>query len=78
MSADEEPKYLLGDHGREVERLRKQHSWIQYCLKDQIVFAPIDLQKPGLKVLDVGCADGMVSIPVIVLVELNIPLTIGW
>lgn len=54
----EDPPYLLGATGRELERLRKQHTWIQTCLDGKIVYAPVDLQKPELKVLDVGCADG--------------------
>lgn len=53
-----DPEYLLAETGNELERLRKQHAWIQTCVKGQIVFAPIDLKKDGLKVLDVGCADG--------------------
>ncbi|KAF9771372.1 hypothetical protein IL306_010999 [Fusarium sp. DS 682] len=44
---------------REVERLQKQHAWVQRCLDNKIVFAPVPLDKEGLKVLDVGCADGI-------------------
>ncbi|QGI70868.1 hypothetical protein CEK27_003197 [Fusarium fujikuroi] len=44
---------------REVERLQKQHAWVQRCLNSKIVFAPIPLDKEGLKILDVGCADGV-------------------
>lgn len=55
---EKDPEYLLGETAREVERLRKQHAWLQICLKNKIVFAPIDLEKPGLRILDVGCADG--------------------
>jgi SAM-dependent methyltransferase len=54
----EDPEYLLAHTGSELERLHKQHAWIQTCLKGQIVFAPVDLKKEGMKVLDVGCADG--------------------
>lgn len=43
---------------REVERLQKQHAWVQRCLDNKIVFAPIPLDKEGLRILDVGCADG--------------------
>ena len=56
--ADENPEYLLGGTQSELERLQKQHAWLQMCLNKQIVFAPIDLKKSGLKVLDLGCADG--------------------
>jgi pseurotin biosynthesis methyltransferase len=54
----ENPKYLLAETGREVERLQKQHAWIMTGLRGQIIFAPVNVQKEGLKVLDVGCADG--------------------
>lgn len=58
MAGEQDPEYLLGATQREVERLTKQHTWIQTCLKGKIVFAPVDLQNPSLRVLDVGCADG--------------------
>lgn len=56
----ENSKYLLGPAhlDSEVKRLAKQHRWIHKALNEQIVFAPVDLQKPGLSVLDIGCADG--------------------
>ncbi|OLN96126.1 hypothetical protein CCHL11_03235 [Colletotrichum chlorophyti] len=52
--------YLAGvsDVQVELDRLRIQHCWIQTCLNERIAFAPVDLKKPGIKVLDVGCADG--------------------
>ncbi|KAM0425918.1 hypothetical protein ACHAPT_008856 [Fusarium lateritium] len=59
MSTEADPQYLLNKTNREVERLQKQHAWIQRCLNNRIVFAPVDLNKQGLKVLDVGCADGI-------------------
>lgn len=56
--ADINNKYVLeGSHG-EVARLQKQHLWFQNSLNGQIVFAPLELQQPGLRVLDIGCADG--------------------
>lgn len=58
MAAKDDPKYVLGRMKRESERLQKQHAWHQACLNGQIIFAPVDLEKPGLKVLDVGCAEG--------------------
>ncbi|KAM5349386.1 hypothetical protein ACJ41O_005891 [Fusarium nematophilum] len=58
MTDETRPQYLLNEANHEVERLQKQHRWIQRCLDDKIVFAPIQLDKPGLRVLDVGCADG--------------------
>lgn len=61
MSTEAEPQYLLKESNREVERLQKQHAWFQRCLNNQMVFAPVDLNKEELKVLDVGCADGEMS-----------------
>ncbi|CAI0643093.1 unnamed protein product [Colletotrichum noveboracense] len=54
-----DPEYLLRETNREIERLRKQHQWFQGCLNNKIIFAPVDLSDPSLKVLDVGCADGI-------------------
>ncbi|RGP70960.1 hypothetical protein FSPOR_3647 [Fusarium sporotrichioides] len=42
----------------EVERLQKQYAWIQRCIDYKIIFAPVPLHQEGLKILDVGCADG--------------------
>ncbi|KAH8669167.1 S-adenosyl-L-methionine-dependent methyltransferase [Xylariales sp. PMI_506] len=53
-----DPEYLLVRTEHELDRLRKQHRWLQLCNGGKIVFAPVDLKKQGLKVLDVGCADG--------------------
>ncbi|KAI6765713.1 hypothetical protein HG530_006783 [Fusarium avenaceum] len=43
----------------EVDRLQKQHTWVNHVLKNKIIFAPVPLNKEGLKILDVGCADGL-------------------
>lgn len=58
MAENTDPEYPLARTRREAERLHKQHVWQQICLNNQIVFAPVDLQKADLKVLDVGCAGG--------------------
>ncbi|KAF5494082.1 Methyltransferase fsdD [Colletotrichum fructicola] len=57
MPDQHDPEYLLRETKREIERLRKQHQWFKGCLENKIVFAPVDLSDPSLKVLDVGCAD---------------------
>jgi 2-polyprenyl-3-methyl-5-hydroxy-6-metoxy-1,4-benzoquinol methylase len=54
---------ILGESISEIERLVLQHRWVQKCIDDRIVFAPVDLRKPDLKVLDVGCSNGMYSTP---------------
>ena len=51
-------EYAFAKFEKEIKRLAKQHAWIQKCLGGRMVFAPVDLMKPGLRVLDMGCADG--------------------
>ncbi|KAF5691817.1 beta-glucosidase [Fusarium denticulatum] len=58
MSSENKADYPW-EISREVERLQKQHAWVQRCLDSKIVFAPIPLDKEGLRILDVGCADGV-------------------
>ena len=52
-------EYLLGDTAKEVERLQKQHAWVKKSMGNKLIFAPVDLSKPDLAILDVGCADGL-------------------
>jgi hypothetical protein len=44
----------------EVQRLRDQHDTILNAMggEDSLILPPIDLKKPGLRILDSGCADG--------------------
>ncbi|KAM0713932.1 hypothetical protein Q7P37_010895 [Cladosporium fusiforme] len=44
----------------EVQRLRDQHDTILNAMggKESLIHPPIDLTKPGLRILDSGCADG--------------------
>lgn len=44
----------------EVQRLRDQHDTILNAMggKESLILPPIDLAKPGLRILDSGCADG--------------------
>ena len=56
--ADQDRDYLMARTGPEVKRLQMQHRWFRKGTRGKIVFAPVDLQKPRLRVLDVGCADG--------------------
>ncbi|KAK0375379.1 methyltransferase [Colletotrichum limetticola] len=49
---------MVGDVQAELTRLQVQHRWIQMCLKDKIVFAPVNTTNGGLRILDMGCADG--------------------
>ncbi|KAJ4244744.1 hypothetical protein NW762_014320 [Fusarium torreyae] len=59
MSSSNDQEYLLVDTSQEVKRLQQQHAWFQRCLENKIVFAPIQMDKEGLRILDVGCADGI-------------------
>ena len=65
----QDPEYLLVNTGPELERLGKQHAWLMKTLKAQIVWAPVDTQKEGLKVLDVGCADGELLLQCLLLIS---------
>ncbi|KAK1486002.1 methyltransferase [Colletotrichum tamarilloi] len=56
--ADNQYLAMVGDVQAELTRLQVQHRWIQMCLKDKIVFAPVDTTNGGLRILDMGCADG--------------------
>ncbi|KAM0266803.1 hypothetical protein ACHAPA_006580 [Fusarium lateritium] len=58
MTMKEKPQYPF-TISSEVERLQKQHAWVNHVLKSKIVFAPVPLDKEGLNILDVGCADGI-------------------
>lgn len=62
MSSEDDPEYLFKDNKRELERLQKQHVWFMRCHENKIIFAPIGLKTPGLRILDVGCADGEVLV----------------
>ncbi|KAH8884134.1 S-adenosyl-L-methionine-dependent methyltransferase [Thozetella sp. PMI_491] len=52
-------EYMLAGIATELERLGKQHRWMLKTCNGKLIFAPVDLKKDGLKVLDIGCADGM-------------------
>ncbi|KAK1541169.1 methyltransferase [Colletotrichum paranaense] len=56
--ADNQYLAMVGDVQAELTRLQVQHRWIQMCLKDKIVFAPVNTTNGGLRILDMGCADG--------------------
>lgn len=58
MSSEDNPEYMLESTGHELDRLHKQHAWYMLCHNNRIVYAPIQLTTPGLRILDVGCADG--------------------
>ncbi|KAK9772392.1 putative Wax synthase domain-containing protein [Seiridium cardinale] len=52
------PSYFLPVNQAEAERLLSQHLVLVDALNGRIVLPPIDLTKPGLKILDSGTADG--------------------
>ncbi|KAH8773843.1 methyltransferase-like protein type 11 [Diaporthe sp. PMI_573] len=50
--------YFLPVNSIEAERLMSQHLVLIDALDGRIVLPPVDLTKPGLKILDSGTADG--------------------
>lgn len=44
----------------EQQRLEGQHEVVVYAMGKQVL-APVDFSKPGLRILDSGCANGMQS-----------------
>ncbi|KAH9906921.1 hypothetical protein F4778DRAFT_800852 [Xylariomycetidae sp. FL2044] len=52
-------EYLLPEPQKEVDRLTANDSVFAYAMKNKRVLAPLDMTKPGLKVLDSGTADGL-------------------
>jgi hypothetical protein len=51
-------EYFFARLAREIERLKAQHEWFKLRLDGKVVWAPIDLKDPNLKILDVGTANG--------------------
>jgi hypothetical protein len=54
----EEPKYILEGSPTEAQRLQLQHEIIKDAMGGKLVAAPLDLSKPGLRILDSATADG--------------------
>ncbi|KAI1115294.1 hypothetical protein F5Y14DRAFT_440624 [Nemania sp. NC0429] len=52
-------KYLLPEPQKEVDRLTANASVFAYGMNNRRVLAPLDMTKPGLKVLDSVTADGL-------------------
>lgn len=55
---DGRPSYFLPVNAAEAERLMSQHLVLIDALDGRILLAPIDIRKPGLRILDSGTADG--------------------
>ncbi|KAL1856862.1 hypothetical protein Daus18300_010625 [Diaporthe australafricana] len=55
----EEPQYLLPEPDKEIARLTEQDAVITHIMDGRRILAPIDLTKPGLRILDSGTADGL-------------------
>lgn len=50
--------YILPEPDKEVQRLTANDSVFLHAMKGKRILAPIDLSKPGLKILDSATADG--------------------
>jgi hypothetical protein len=55
-------EYILEASPTETERLRMQHDVVKDAVGGSLVVAPIDLTKPGLRILDSATADGRPSL----------------
>ncbi|KAF3389517.1 hypothetical protein F1880_003275 [Penicillium rolfsii] len=61
MATEEQKKqvdgrYFLPRNVEEAERMQNQHEWLKGCANG-LVLAPIDLKRPGMRVLDAATAD---------------------
>lgn len=52
------------DNVPEQVRLEDQHETVLYAMGGQALYAPVDLSKPGLRILDSACANGKCLIAV--------------
>jgi hypothetical protein len=59
--AETDDLYIMGAHEDEVCRLRLQHEVITEST-EKLVFAPVDLSQPDLRILDSATADGTISL----------------
>lgn len=53
------PEYLLPEPEKEIARLTEQDAVITHFMNNKRIVAPVDLDKPGLLVLDSATADGL-------------------
>ncbi|PNY24591.1 Uncharacterized protein TCAP_05473 [Tolypocladium capitatum] len=53
-----EGSYMLPHHAREVERLQRQHYFMNSTTGGQLLMVPVIHQRKSLRVLDSGAADG--------------------
>lgn len=54
-----EGEYMLPHHVQEIERLRRQHHFMNTTTSGQLLVVPNIKEKKSLRVLDSGAADGM-------------------
>ena len=61
MASEElESRIDLGPDQQEIQRLTLNHELFRVAY-GQLIQAPIDMSKPGLRILDSGCADGKLN-----------------
>lgn len=53
-----EGAYMLPHHAKEIERLRRQHEFMNTTTGGQLLVPQVIPQQPSLRVLDSGAADG--------------------
>jgi tRNA1(Val) A37 N6-methylase TrmN6 len=57
---DNEEQYIRGASDDEIQRLTDQHVMLKSGMGGTLVVAPIDLSRPGLRILDSGTGNGIV------------------
>lgn len=55
------------DNVSEQVRLEDQHETVLYAMGGKALYAPVDLAKPGLRILDSACANGKGLLPLLLL-----------
>jgi hypothetical protein len=59
-----EGTYMLPHHAREIERLHRQHLFMNTTTGGQLLVVPSIHEKKSLHVLDSGAADGKFLLPI--------------
>lgn len=54
-----EGNYMLPHHAQEIERLNRQHRFMNTTTDGKLLVVPVINQQKSLRVLDSGAADGM-------------------
>ncbi|KAL8729326.1 MAG: hypothetical protein Q9166_004823 [cf. Caloplaca sp. 2 TL-2023] len=76
---EEKPDYFLLQNLVEVERFTCQHEVVKDYIGGRLVFAPVDLFTPGLRILDFATADAVTPArPPLVVQSITAPYPPAW